>query len=113
MTPAAPVTPVKLVPVMVTVLPDPPLVGVKLVMVGVAIMVKELLLPVPPGVVTVIAPVVALTGTTAVMRISLVKLKLVASTLLNFTAVTPVKPLPFRVTVIPTPAPATGLKLVI
>src|SRR5439155_23354990 len=54
------VAPVKLVPLIVTLVPTGPLVGVKLVMVGGVITVKLLaLLAVPPAVVTLIGPVVA------------------------------------------------------
>ena len=61
------VAPVKLVPVMVTVLPTGPLVGLKLVIVGpLAVTVKALaLVAVPPGVVTLSRPVVAPAGTVA------------------------------------------------
>ena len=59
------VVPVKLVPVIVTGVPTGPLVGLKLRIAGVTR--KTLLLvSVPPGVVTVTEPVVALAGTTAV-----------------------------------------------
>ena len=52
---ATAVAPVKLVPVMVTTVPVPPLVGVNEVMVGAGMKVKvPLLVAVPPGVVTVI-----------------------------------------------------------
>jgi hypothetical protein len=48
------VAPLKAVPVRVTVIPTPPLLGVKLVIVGAATKVKlEPLVAVPPGVVTV------------------------------------------------------------
>ena len=60
------VAPVKLVPLMVTLLPTGPLAGVKLVTVGGLITVKLLaLVAVPPGVVTLIVPVVAPAGTVA------------------------------------------------
>ncbi len=63
------VAPVKFVPVMVTVVPGAPLVGVKLVTVGPAgVTTKlELLVAVPCGVTTWIAPVPAVAGTTAVI----------------------------------------------
>lgn len=63
------VAPVKLVPVIVTLVPDTPLVGVNDVIVGAApvVMVKLVaLLPVPDVLVTESGPVVALAGTTAV-----------------------------------------------
>ena len=61
------VAPVKAVPVIVTLLPTGPLVGVKLVIVGaLAVTVKLLLLvAVPPGVVTLSGPLVAPLGTVA------------------------------------------------
>ena len=60
------VAPVKLVPLIVTLVPTGPLVGAKLVMVGGFVTVKELLLvAVPSGVVTLIGPVVAPAGTVA------------------------------------------------
>ena len=66
------VAPVKAVPVRVTVVPTPPLVGVKLVMVGVATTVKfPELVAVPPGVVTEIVPVVTPVGATAVIEVAL------------------------------------------
>ena len=53
------VAPVKFVPVIVTVDRGAPLVGVKLVIVGATTTVKFVaLVPVPPGVVTVMGPVV-------------------------------------------------------
>ena len=61
------VAPVKLVPLIVTLVPTGPLVGVKLVIVGgPAVTVKALaLVAVPPEVVTLIGPVVAPAGTVA------------------------------------------------
>ena len=59
-------------PVSVTVAPKAPLAGVKLVRVGAGTRVKlEALVAVPPIVVTVIVPVVAPVGTTAVMEVAL------------------------------------------
>ena len=58
------VAPVKFVPVITTLVPTGPLAGEKPVIVGAGITVKPLaLVAVPPGVVTVIAPVVAPEGT--------------------------------------------------
>ena len=60
------VTPAKFVPLMVTLLPTSPLVGVKLVMVGGFTTVNApVLVAVPPGVVTLSVPVVAPAGTVA------------------------------------------------
>jgi hypothetical protein len=65
------VAPVKPVPVIVTLAPIPPLVGEKLVTVGTGTTVKlELLVPVPPAVVTLIVPVIAPLGTVAVIWVS-------------------------------------------
>ena len=62
------VAPVRFVPVIVALVPTEPLVGEKLVMVGAPITVKlPALVAVPPGVVTAIVPVVAPTGTVAVI----------------------------------------------
>jgi hypothetical protein len=64
---ATAVAPVKFVPLIVTLVPAGPLVGVKPVMVGaLALTVKVLaLVAVPPGVVALIGPVVAPAGTVA------------------------------------------------
>ena len=60
------VAPVKLVPLMVTLVPTGPLAGVKPVIDGGLITVKlPALVAVPPGVVTLIVPVVVLEGTVA------------------------------------------------
>ena len=60
------VAPVKFVPLIVTLVPTGPLVGVKLVIVGGLNTVKLLaLVAVPPDVVTPIGPVVAPAGTVA------------------------------------------------
>jgi hypothetical protein len=60
------VAPVKLVPLIVTLVPTRPLVGVKFVMVGGGITMKLfVLIAVPPGVVTPNGPVVAPVGTVA------------------------------------------------
>ena len=58
--------PVKLVPLIVTLVPTSPLVGVKLAIVGALVTVNGLaLVAVPPGVVTLSGPVVAPVGTVA------------------------------------------------
>ena len=63
---ATAVAPVKFVPLMVTLLPTSPLVGVKLVMVGGFTTVNApVLVAVPAGVVTLSVPVVAPAGTVA------------------------------------------------
>src|SRR5258706_4068777 len=97
---------------MVTLVPTGPLVGAKLVMVGgLAVTVKApLLLAVPPGVVTLIGPVVAPAGTVAVIEVAELTVK-VAPTPLTVTALAPVKLVPVIVTLVPT-GPLVGAKLV-
>jgi hypothetical protein len=111
------VVPQKLVPVMVTVDPVGPLAGVKEVMVGAAAVatVKSAALAVSaPGVWTVIVPVAAPAGTTAVALVSLTNANVVAGVEggpLNVTPVMPVNPVPVIATEVPT-TPHLGLKLV-
>jgi len=106
------VAPVNAVPVIVTLAPTSPLVGEKLVMVGGNTTVKLLaLVAVPPGVVTLIVPVVAPAGTVAVICVAELTVN-VALVPLNFTAVAPVYAVPVTVTLAPT-APLLGEKLVI
>ena len=60
------VAPLKFVPVIVTLAPTAPLVGVKLAIVGAGMTVKlAALIAVPPSVVTLTGPVVAPAGTVA------------------------------------------------
>ena len=69
---ATAVTPVKFVPVIVTGVPAAPAVGLKLVIVGAGIEVTvklEALVAVPPGVVTLIGPVVDAGGTVVAIRV--------------------------------------------
>lgn len=107
------VAPVKPVPVIVTLVPTAPLEGEKLVNVGAAVGVKvPALVAVPPAVVTFTVPVVTLAGVTAVMLVAELTVKLAAATLLNVTAVAPVKLVPVMVTVAPA-HPLVGVKLVI
>lgn len=97
------VAPEKFMPVMVTTVPVWPLVGVKEVIVGKETTVKLVaLLAVPPGVVTLILPVVAPTGTMAFNAVAEILVIVVDATPLNFTALAPVKLVPIRVTVDPT-----------
>ena len=105
-------TAVKLVPVIVTLLPTDSLVGEKPVMVGAGMMVKlDELVAVPPGVVTLIEPLVAPAGTVALIDVADTTLKM-ALVSLNFTAVAPMKFVPVMVTLVPT-GPIVGEKLVI
>ena len=61
------VAPVKLVPLIVTDVPTPPLAGEKLLIVGAGTTVNDVVLvAVPPGVLTVMLPVVAPAGTVSV-----------------------------------------------
>src|SRR5437763_1155839 len=83
--------PVKLVPLMGTLVSTAPLRGVKLEIVGGLMTVKlAALLAVPPGVVTLIGPLVAPAGTVVVIAVAELTVKL-ALTLLNSTAVAPLK----------------------
>ena len=59
----------------------------------------------PPGVVTVTSTVPDPAGDVAVIEVSLLKVKPAAFVAPNFTPVTPVKPVPVMVTLVP---PATG-----
>lgn len=90
------------VPLIVTEVPGGPLVGVKEVTVGAAgVTVKlDVLVAVPSGSKTCIAPVSAAAGTTAVICVSETTVKLLA-TPPNLTDVVPVKPVPVIVTFVP------------
>ena len=102
--------PLKLVPLIVTVAPTPPLVGEKLLIVGAGMTVKVLpLLAVPPAVVTLIGPVEAPAGTVAVIVVAEFTVN-VALVPLNSTALAPVKLVPLMVTLVPT-GPLPGVKL--
>ena len=106
------VAPVKLVPLMVTLVPTGPLVGAKLVIVGGSTTVNALELgAVPPGVATLSGPDLAPAGTVAWIAVSEVTVKL-ALTPLNLTEEAPVKLVPLMVTLVPT-GPLVGVKLVI
>jgi hypothetical protein len=101
------VTPVKLAPLIVTLDPTGPLAGVKLVILGATVKLLALV-AMPPAVVTLIGPVVALAGTVAVICVLESTWKTDA-TPLNFTAETPVKAVPVIVTASPT-FPLPGVK---
>ena len=107
------VAPVKFVPLIVTLAPAGPLVGVKLVIVGALAATVKLvvLVAVPPGVVTLSGPVVAPAGTVAWIAVAEVTVN-VAAVPLNVTAVAPVKFVPLIVTLAPA-GPLVGVKLVI
>src|SRR5712691_10478485 len=110
---ATAVAPVKFVPLIATLVPTAPLVGVKPVIFGgLATTVKlPALVAVPPGVVTLIVPVVAPPGTVAWIAVAELATKL-APTPLKATAVAPVKFVPLIATLVPT-APLVGVKPVI
>src|SRR6266508_6222103 len=101
--------PLKFVPLIVTLVPTGPRVGVNEVIVGAgtAVTVKFVaLVAVPPGAVTAIFPVVAPVGTVAVILTLELMIK-AALTPLNVTEVAPVKLVPLIVTVVPNrPEPA-------
>lgn len=103
------VAPVKFAPLIVTLAPTAPLVGTTPVMRGATVKFAELV-PVPPGVVTLMGPVMALAGTVAVILVAKFTLK-AADMPLNLTDVAPVKVVPVIVTLVPT-APPVGVKLV-
>lgn len=96
------VAPVKFMPVSVTTVPLGPLVGVKLVIVGVLIVKLAPLDTEPAGFVTITFPVVAPIGTVAVIDVAETTLNDDALTPLNFTAVVPRKFVPVIVTLVPT-----------
>jgi hypothetical protein len=104
---------VKFVPVTVIVVPTTPLVGMKLLTTGgFANTVKANVdVAVPPGVVTLMLPVVAPMGTFTIICVpALLTVSPVANTPLNVTLVAPVKPVPVRATIVPT-TPLVGEKL--
>jgi hypothetical protein len=107
------VTPVKVVPVIVTPVPTGPVAGAKEVMAGVTVKRVVVTIGPLPGVVTVMGPVVAPAGTVVVIvpEGSTVKGE---ATPLNETAVAPVKVVPVIVTTVPAgpKVGANGLKLI-
>ncbi len=96
------VAPVKLVPVIITVVPVVPVAGEKAVTVGANTVKITEEVTVPPGVVTDTVPVAPPLATTAVMLVALTTLKDVTATPPSFTAVAPVKLVPVMVIVEPT-----------
>jgi hypothetical protein len=107
-------TPVKPVPVIETFVPTGPLAGLNELTVGglpppPPVTVKLVaLVPVPFGVVTAIGPIAAPLGTVALTLVSELNVN-DADVPLNFTADTPVKPVPVIETFVPT-GPLVGLK---
>jgi hypothetical protein len=109
------VAPVKFVPVIVTIVPTGPKVGVNDVIVGTPVLVTVNLWElqaVPPGVVTQIFPVVAPLGTVAVIWVDEPPEKVVADVPPNVTAVAPVRVVPVIVTIVPI-GPEVGVNEVI
>jgi hypothetical protein len=96
------VAPVRLVPVILTDVPTGPNVGVNEVIVGAAMVKLVRLDPVPPGVVTLIGPEVAVEGTVTVICVAEFTVNVVAATPLKVTEVAPVKFVPVSVTDVPT-----------
>jgi len=96
---------------MVTVAPVAPEAGVNLVIVGTLAVKLVLLVAVPPGVVTLIFPVVAPTGTTTLTDVD-ESLEITADLPLKVTLVEPERYVPVTVTVVPG-VPEVGLNLVI
>jgi hypothetical protein len=74
------VAPVRFAPLMATLVPGAPLAGVKLVIRGATVKLVALV-AVPPGVVTLIGPVVAFAGTAAVICVLLLTMNVAASPL--------------------------------
>jgi len=107
------VAPPRFVPTTVTTVPAGPLVGEKLLMAGTTAVLPtvnlELLVAVPPAVVTAIFPVFAPVGIPKTIFVEEITVK-VAVVPLNFTAVAPSKLAPVSVTEVPTP-PEVGVKL--
>ena len=107
------VAPWKSVPLIVTVVPGGPEVGVKDVIVGglevVTMKLVEELTDPSPGTVTVMGPVVAPEGTVAVITVPAWLTVKFAETPLNSTRFAPVKFVPLMVTVVPT-GPLVGEK---
>jgi hypothetical protein len=98
------VAPTKATPVILTEAPTWPEVGWKELTTGTgALTVKAPgLVPLPAGVTTETGPVLAPTGTMAVMEVSPETAKTLAGVSLNLTEVAPVNPVPVRVTDAPT-----------
>lgn len=105
-------TPVKFVPVIVTPVPTGPLAGAKEVRAGVTVK-RVVVTKGPPGVVTVMGPVVAPAGTVVVIVPGGPSVNEAAAPL-NETAVAPVKAVPVTVTTVPAgpKVGANGLKLI-
>ena len=107
------VAPVRFDPAITTCVPGAPLLGDTELITGAGFTVKSVaLMPVPPGAVTAMRPVVAGDGTVAVILTAELTVKLVAAAPLKVTEVAPVKLAPLIAILAPIP-PAVGVKLVI
>jgi hypothetical protein len=98
------VVPVSPLPLMVTAVPELPLVGLNPLIVGAGVVVTvklPALVPVPAAVVTLIAPLVAPVGTLAVIWVPEFTVKVVAAVPLKATLVAPLSPAPLMVTDVP------------
>ena len=93
------VAPVNPEPLMVTLAPTAPLVGVRLLILG-STRKLPALVAVPPGVITLIGPLRADWLTMAVIWVALLTVKLALLVLLNFTAVAPKKFVPVITTLL-------------
>lgn len=102
------VAPVRVVPVITTLVPTGPLAGPKPVIAGATVKLL-VLVPVPPAVVIEIFPVVAAAGTVAVTWVTELTVKLALAPL-NVTELAPVTPFPLITTLVPT-GPLVGVKL--
>ena len=98
------VAPVKFVPVIFTVVPEPVVTGENEVTVGGAIKINPARDAVPPGVVTDTGPDDPLPSTTALIVVELITLKEKAFVPPNFTDITLLKLVPLITTVAPVPA---------
>lgn len=101
------VAPVKPDPVTITFVPGKPLAGEKLAILGNTIKLVALL-ALPDELVTLIGPVVAPTGTVAIMEVAVATLNVAVLTPLNETEDAPVKFVPVSVTLMPA-APLVGV----
>jgi hypothetical protein len=104
------VAPVRFVPVITTLVPLGPVVGVKEVMVGAGIKVKlDVLVAVPPGVLISMAPVSAPVGTTTVADVAVIDEGTAVAPPVNVTNVAPVRFVPLITTFVPL-GPVVGVK---
>jgi hypothetical protein len=107
------VAPVKLLPLTTTAVPAPPLSGETPVIVGATCTVSAFaLVAKPPTFRTTMGPVVALSGTIAVILLAELTVKLAGEEPLKVTRIAPAKLTPLMITLAPTTA-LEGVKLVI